>query len=588
MNYKKELTMIPSNYPRPFMYRKDWRSLNGAWEFDFYDDEFLIESEKKITEPLQYTINVPYTYQTKASGINDTGVHKKVIYRRKVQFLEKEKEKRIILHFAAADYRTDVWIDGEKAGYHEGGYAPFSFDITQFVTDKKEITISVIIEDSPSLEQPRGKQAVTDPFACWYTPVTGLWQSVWLEFLPYNHIENFSLDVNTQTTTALYRLFLSNVIEKSTIVAEVFFYGEKITEKSYTSKFPSTDIMLPINDAKLWSPEEPNLYEIRFSLYENGDIIDQIETYFAFRELEMKMSGLYINNKRYFQKLVLMQGFWKESGYTAPSDNAFEYDIKTAKEMGFNGGRMHIKAEDPRFYYAADRLGFLIWGEAPSFYKFTKNAISAFRKEWSDIVMRDALHPSIVVWVLGNESWGMRDIENSKEIQSWLNEVFDFTKKLDSTRPIIGNDGWEHLKRDLFTFHSYEHNPKKLEKDWMKARNNYLCGINKKPFNLNNDINTNIPWVLSEFGGITFIRKEDTDAHWGYEDALSSVDAFTERLKLIIEKASSLDSITGWCYTQFSDIEKEKNGLLFADRTSKIDAVNIKQLIDTACREVIK
>ena len=571
--------MIPAEYPRPNMYRKSWRSLNGWWEFDFYDDYFVLCSMEKIASTLNHTIQVPFTYQTTMSGIGTGDIHERVIYRRKIKITDKERENRIILHFGAVDFNAEVWIDNTVVGSHKGGYTPFSFDITPFTKEKQEIVLSLIAEDKPTPVQPRGKQAQGTPFDCWYTAATGIWQSVWMEFLPDIYINTFSAIQNVKSGSVNYKLNISSPDKTCCVVADVQLNGESVAHMRSECSYPCTEVNLTIPEFQKWSPEEPNLYNVYFSLVRNETVIDEIETYFSFREVGLEPDGLYINKKRYFQKLILMQGFWQESGYTAPYVDSFERDIKCAKEMGFNGCRMHMKYEDPRFLYAADRLGFLVWAEAPSFYTFTDESCSVFRKELMDVLKRDLLHPCVITWVIGNESWGMRDIDKSEKIKTWLNEITELTRSIDPTRPIISNDGWEHLTSDIMTFHSYEHGEEALKDDWNRARNNDRCGIHNKTFNLTGKNMHIIPWVLSEFGAISFLRHREGSEHWGYGDVAESEEDLLLRFEGLIKNASSLDGISGWCYTQFSDIEQEKNGLLFEDRTPKIEPSSIKKIL---------
>ncbi|MFO7731754.1 MAG: glycoside hydrolase family 2 TIM barrel-domain containing protein [Spirochaetia bacterium] len=572
--------MIPAEYPRPNMYRKSWRSLDGWWEFDFYDDYFVLSPREKIDGNLHHTIQVPFTYQTSISGIGTADIHERVIYRRTVRLKDKERESRIILHFGAVDFNAEVWIDNTVVGSHKGGYTPFFFDITAFTKEKQEIVLSLIVEDRPTPAQPRGKQAPGTPFDCWYTAVTGIWQSVWLEFLPDIYFSKFSAVQNAKNGSVNYKLNISSPGENCCIEAEIRFNGESVAHMKSECSYPCTEVNLTVPEFQSWSPEAPNLYTVHFYLVRNETVIDEVETYFSFREVGLKSDGLYINKKRYFQKLVLMQGFWQESGYTAPSIDSYEKDIRRAKEMGFNGCRMHMKFEDPRFLYAADRLGFLVWAEAPSFYAFTDESCSVFRKELIDILKRDLLHPSVITWVLGNESWGMRDINESEKIRSWLNEIKELTRRIDPTRPIICNDGWEHLNSDIMTFHSYEHSEKALKDDWYRARRNERCGILKKHFDLTGKNILALPWVLSEFGAISLLRQREGSEHWGYGDVATSEEDLLHRFERLIQDASSLDGISGWCYTQFSDIEQEKNGLLFEDRTPKIKPSAIKKILD--------
>ena len=571
--------MIPKEYPRPNMYRQSWRSLNGPWEFDFYDDAFVLAHKEKLAETLGRTIQVPFSYQTRLSGIDDKDIHERLVYRKKIQLTDAERDHRVRLHFAAVDFFAEVWIDDVCVGSHTGGYTPFYFDIDRFFEDRHAITLSLIVEDKPSAEQPRGKQAVATPFACWYTAVSGIWQSVWLEFLPDVYIAELSGEQHAGSGTADFRVQISGPAKECQITAEVLFDGQCVASSEVECAYPSTEIHFDIPTIRRWSPENPNLYEVKFSLMQANVLIDQVETYLSFRTIDMRSDGLYLNGERYFQKLVLMQGYWMESGYSPPGRDSFDRDILMAKEMGFNGCRMHMKFEDPRFLHAADRLGFLVWGEAPSFYSFSASACAVFRKELTEIVNRDMRHPSLIAWVIGNESWGIKEISESERIRSWLDEIVQMTRSIDPSRPVISNDGWEHLDSDIMTLHSYEHSAESLREDWHKARKNERCGIHNRVFHLRPTDTLTLPWVLSEFGAISFIGESREVDHWGYGDTAESTEAFLSLLRHILEAASSLDGISGWCYTQFSDVEKEKNGLLFADRTPKVEPSHIRDLI---------
>ena len=572
--------MIPKDYPRPNMYRKTWRSLNGTWGFDFYDDAFVLAHKEKLSEPLSRSIRVPFTYQTRLSGIDSQEIHERMLYRRKIELSDAERDGRVRLHFAAVDFMTEVLIDGECVGSHTGGYTPFSYDISHFFRNTSEVTLSLVVEDKPSPDQPRGKQAVAAPFACWYTAVSGVWQSVWLEFLPEMHIAALDGQQNAEAGSADFRVQLSGPCNQFHLAAEVWFDGKQVAARTCDCAYPSTEVHFDIPDAKQWSPENPNMYEVQFFLMRGEVVLDQVETYLSFRKIDVRKDGLYINQDKYFQRLVLMQGFWQESGYTAPTAESFEQDILQAKEMGFNGCRMHMKFEDPRFLYAADRLGFLVWGEAPSFYSFSEAAAAVFRKELIEIVRRDMQHPSLIAWVIGNESWGIKDISQSERIRSWLNEIVAMTRSIDPTRPVISNDGWEHLRSDIMTLHSYEHNSEQLRADWGRARRNQTCGILNKKFHLQPADMTELPWMLSEFGAVSFIGENREVEHWGYGEAAESRAAFLTLLRQVIATASGLDGISGWCYTQFSDVEKEKNGLLCADRTPKVEASLIREIVN--------
>lgn len=570
--------MIPEHYPRPNLYRSSWKSLNGPWDFDYYDDDFLVTPEEKVRMPLTRVIEVPFAYQSEASGIGDKQSHRKLLYRRIVSLDNTVDLPRIILHFGAVDYRAEVWINQINVGTHEGGYTPFSFDITESVGKDRTFSLTVICTDSTSPEQPRGKQTDGTPFACWYTATSGIWREVWLEYKPFTAIESIKSS-NTGNSSLVLDVGISGPVDRMTIRAEVSYQGEITSRSTVRACYPLTRIPVDIDNPLAWSPENPALYDIELTLWEGENLIDQVESYTSFRTVELRKEGLYLNGTLIFQRLILMQGYWDKSGYTAPETEAFSKDIHAARSMGFNGCRMHMKFEDPRFLYAADRIGFLVWEEAPAFFHFSRESRSAFLQMWIDALSISKHHPSVVVRVICNESWGIREIASSLEIRTWLRELYLLLKELDPDRPIIGNDGWEHVVGDLITLHSYEHTPEELRKDWSAARNNDRCGIERRPLWLDGPPPPNLPWVLSEFGGISYLRDDDTDPFWGYQDVPENETLFRERLKELFLTAYNLDGITGWCYTQFSDIEQEKNGLFYSDRTAKIDPVWVRTMI---------
>ncbi|HDQ13276.1 MAG TPA: hypothetical protein ENN41_00475 [Sediminispirochaeta sp.] len=352
------------------MYRKSWRSLNGWWEFDFYDDNFVYSHREKIFSELNQRILVPFTYQSSLSGIGTNDIHTHVVYRRKVRLTDQERNHRLLLHFGAVDFFAEVWVDDAVVGSHKGGYTPFYFDITPYAAEKKEITVSLIVEDKPGAEQPRGKQSIGAPFECWYSAVTGIWQSVWLEFLPDLHIETFSVQTDATNGTAFFHLRLSKPVEHCRVDTEVTYKGNSVLSLTSAARYPATELNMTIPDVRRWSPEEPNIYEVSFSLMAGEEVIDRVETYIAFREVGLSSDGLYINQQRYFQKLILMQGFWVDGGYTAPEAESFERDIQLAKEMGFNGSSSKPPASSTPptglvFWYGARLLLFTAFPKKP-------------------------------------------------------------------------------------------------------------------------------------------------------------------------------------------------------------------------------
>lgn len=562
--------MIETDYPRPSRYRSTWRSLNGPWAFDFFDDYLITNAEQRIAAPLHRMIEVPYTYQTPYSGINETEYHPCMIYRKEVRLTDRERSGHLLLHFGAVDYQTSVWIDGTCIGTHTGGYTPFSFDISEW-NSQEEITITCEVIDTLDPEQPRGKQSWCGPVACWYTPVSGIWQSVWLETVPVTYIAE---STTTAQGSAITTSVLLNEPLRGGRIKMIVSSSGVCVGKSMVPCDSSGEVNLSVNleEVLRWSIHEPNLYDIDLILLVGNEKVDMVQTYTAFREISWGEKGICINGQAVAMHLVLNQGYWPESGYTPPHDMAFHKDIKLMKDMGFNGCRMHAKYEDPRFYYWADHEGFVVWEEAPSFYQFSEKGITVFQEELEAIIGRNRVHPSIIVRVICNESWGILDIKTNTGKQQWLKSLVGSARELDPERLVIDNDGWEHLPGEIMTFHSYEHEPEKLADDWNRVRQALPGGILSKQLMVKgSEIDESMPMMLTEFGGMTYLSDASSQNDWGYGSTYYDEQEFLKALSSIVSVAGDLPDSAGWCYTQFSDVYQEKNGLVDGRRIPKAE-----------------
>lgn len=572
--------MIAPEYPRPSMYREHWRSLEGRWEFDFFDDYPITDAVHRVSGTLGMTIEVPFTYQCERSGIGDHTYHPCMVYRRRVKLTEQELMQRIILHFGAVDYEAGIWIDGQCIGTHTGGYTPFSFDITSII-DGDEFLLAIEAVDTLSLEQPRGKQSWCDPVSCWYTPSSGIWQPVWLEFVPDTFITSCSASGEiTDGHQIAVTVELNAPCPGGVIESTLSFRGEQLKSICIPCDAleRSSVFTFPLTEAHLWDVEHPDLYDITISCCTPEGVQDTVMTYAAFRTVQWDRQGMKVNGTVRALKLVLDQGYWPHSGYSAPSAQAFADDILLMKQMGFNGCRKHMKYEDPRFYHQADVLGFYVWEEAPAFYEFSSSSARQFSSELRQIIRRDAHHPSVITWVLCNESWGIAAIREDRKIQQWLSKLTSEVRAGVGV-PVIDNDGWEHLSGQIGTFHSYEHTNEQLRDDWDAARAGRSAGVHGRKLYVDEQYGSAAPLLLTEFGGLSFLERSDDRAAWGYGRARSSVEEFFEAVKLIIESAEELPDCAGWCYTQFCDVQQEKNGLLFADRRPKFPLQWLQELI---------
>lgn len=587
-----------NEYPRPQLVRTDWLNLNGEWGFAF-DDEILGSKEKWYESNAVFNkkINVPFAYQTKLSGINDPGFHDTVWYRREFTVPEQWKNKRIILHFGAVDYRSWVYVNGQFIGFHEGGHTSFSFDITESLTWQKD-TLTVHVED-PSTDEtiPRGKQFWHEQSAAiWYTRTTGIWQTVWLEPVSPNSISKLRITPDVDRGDCIMEFEATGELLGKKAEIEISFKGETVCKDSIALNETYNKRTFNLYNKHIfrtpfhhngwnWTPESPNLFDLTITLKEEETVLDEIYSYFGMRKVHTENGMVYLNNRPYYQKLVLDQGYWKEGLLTAPSDEDFKKDIILAKEMGFNGCRKHQKVEDPRFLYWADHLGFLVWGECAASPSYSENAAARLTTEWIEIIQRDYNHPSIIVWVPINESWGVPDIRNNKQQQHHSLAMYHLIHSLDSTRLVISNDGWELTKTDICAIHNYNHGNKDEKAKYEIYKEDLATKeaiLNSKPalrgIYANGFEHQGEPILLTEFGGIGF--KAGDDAGWGYT-SVKTKEEYIEDYRRVMEAVYASKIIFGYCYTQLTDVEQEINGLLTYGREPKCDLKLIKEINET-------
>ncbi|AIQ73222.1 glycoside hydrolase family 2 [Paenibacillus sp. FSL L8-0493] len=582
-------TSVPRpEYPRPQFARKDWLSLNGEWDFTF-DDEDVGEEEqwyRADTKGLfSQVIQVPFAFQSKLSGIEDPSFHDVVWYRRTFEVPEGWNGKRIVLHFGAVDYLAKVWVNGQLVAVHEGGHTPFQADITPSLI-KGNNTIILRAEDfSRDVTLPRGKQYwLEQSAAIFYTRTTGIWQSVWLEPLSAVHLSKTMMTPDIDRNEIRLRTFLQGFKSADPLKLRitVSYDGEVIAEDQYMIKNAEQLRAIGLGDfadhglGRLWSPEHPNLYDIQFQLLRNEEVIDEAASYFGMRKVSIENGKLCLNNRPYFQRLVLDQGYFPDGILTAPTDEELKRDAQLTKEMGFNGVRKHQKTEDPRFLYWCDKLGLLVWSEAANAYEYSEEYVRRFTKEWQEIIERDYNHPCIVTWVPLNESWGVPNVQIDTRQQQHGLAMYHLTKSLDEMRPVVYNDGWEHMTTDLVTIHDYESHQEVLEDRYATAESSVnAMPANRKIF-VGGASYQGQPILVSEFGGIAF-KKSEWEG-WGYSGAENEED-FLMKLKAVVDPMFTSPVIQGYCYTQLTDVEQEINGLLTYDRQPKAPLEAIRNIM---------
>lgn len=579
------MNQIPRpEYPRPDFQREKWLALNGEWDFSF--DEPIFDQK----------ILVPFACETKLSGIHDTSFHNAVWYRRSFSLPEPMHDRQILLHFGAVDYTCRLWVNNQFIREHTGGQCGFSADITDALNASGENVIVLEARDDPAdLEMPRGKQYwKPESESIFYTRTTGIWQSVWLEAVSPMHLCSCRITPLFDERSVRFSYALSAAPQHVTLTAEITFRGKTAGAVSVTPTSARGAFDWQIDQSALsawnyqedlvWTPEQPNLFDVTFRILEHGCEVDAVQSYFGMRKVSIQNGQFLLNNRPYYQKLVLDQGYWPESLLTAPSDEAFIRDIELTKAMGFNGVRKHQKVEDPRYLYHADRMGLLVWGEIGAAYLYSEQYADRIYREWLDVLRRDYNHPCIVVWTPLNESWGVQEIETDPRQQAHSEAMVAITKSMDTTRLVVDNDGWEHTNGDLLTIHDYSPSGEMLRAHLGSMDAILALRPAQRALFVGRHAYAGQPILLSEFGGVKFVPGTEAQHSWGYCEA-DSCAAFAGKLRELFDAVRACPLVDGYCYTQLTDAETEQNGLLTYDRTPKLPLETICAILNGRTNE---
>jgi beta-galactosidase/beta-glucuronidase len=539
------------DYPRPSLRRPFWANLNGEWEFDAGEAPSF---DRRIV--------VPFCPESELSGIGR--LPGDVVWYRRA--FDAPKAECLLLHFGAVDYRATVWVNDVEVARHEGGHVPFTADITGVARERGN-TVVVRAED-PLADKtiPRGKQHWTGkPEGIFYTPTTGVWQTVWLEPVASLRIRSLRLMPDLASGALDFEVDCEGQIE-----VIVRLDGD-VAGRCTVLPGPGRLVIDPVVP---WSPDSPRLYDVEVSLRDpDGKVHDRVTSHFGMRSVETRDARFYLNGEPFVQRLVLDQGYFEGGLLTAPSPEALMRDIELAKALGFNGARKHQKVEDPRWLYWADRLGFLVWSEMPSFHEHSAQAERRLAAEWTEVVRRDRDHPSVVVWVPANESFGLGDVDPAIR-SAYLVRLYRLTHELDPTRPVVSNDGWEHALTDLCTVHDYSP-PADLARRY-RSLDTTLDGTasGHQPYDPGFGYRGE-PLLVTEFGGMLWSRAEG----WGYLE-VQNRDQFLNVYRGQIEALMEPGPVEGFCYTQLTDVEQEQNGLLTAGRKPKLDPDLVRPLTE--------
>lgn len=577
------------NSPNPIFTRENHLLLDGDWAFAFDSENVGLQQKWQDRDAFPQTIRVPFVYQAPMSGIGVSDPCSTVWYRRTVTLPESMRNRMVYLHFGAVDYHSTVWVNGQLAGTHCGGYSSFRLDITGLLRPNGENTITVrAFDDDYGKNQIRGKQLWADPaFGCWYTRYTGIWQSVWLEAVSSLHIEYFSVVPLTDTKEIAVKVVLNGYHRSDDVLleAEVFYEDQpvalgriRVEDACPGMTFSVASARFPFEGLAYWTPVHPHLYTMTLRVYKRQELADEVDTYFGMRKLETSSGRVLLNNFPYYQKLILNQGYYPEGFITPENDERIREDIQLIKNMGFNGMRIHQKIESARFLYWCDRLGVAVWEEIPSMYAYEESQEQQILDEMLQIVRRDINHPCIFTWVLFNESWGVTRIRQNLKQQRLTLSAYYAVKAIDPGRFVISNDGWEHTKSDLCTLHDYAATGEEIRnlherEDWKRIGGNPWAQKRRKVF-AEGFAYEGQPYLLSEYGGISFT----TDNGWGYNAKVDSEESFFARFGALTNAVQSLSHVEGYCYTQFTDVEHEQNGLYTIDRQPKVSPEKVADI----------
>ena len=560
---KKEgpnMSIPRKEFPNPQFERENWINLNGEWDFEFDFGVSLAQADILERENWSKKITVPFCPESELSGINHKDFIPSVWYRRDFELSADNLKGRVFIHFGAADYLTTVYVNGNKAGSHKGGYISFSFDITEFAKEGKNTVIVNCVDDVRSPLQPNGKQSrLLYSHGCDYTRTTGIWQTVWLEFTPKNYIKNFRLTPDAANGSIIISAELSG---KGNFSASASFEGKAMGSvgKKAESYFNAE---IKLDEIHLWEPGNGRLYDLEMKFGE-----DKVKTYFGLRDIAIDGYRFLINGKSVFQRLVLDQGFYPDGIYTAPTEEALIHDIEMSMAAGFNGARLHQKIFEPVFLYHCDRLGYLVWGEYPNWGLDYSNpaATDAMLPEWKEEIERDYNHPAIIGWCPFNETWNYEGREQRNEL---LYTIYSMTKALDKTRPCIDTSGNYHVKTDIWDTHNYEQNV-----EIFRARYDEFEKTGKlfDPTNERCDAQYQGGiFFISEYGGIRWSVENDNESAWGYGNGPKSEEEYFARYKGLTDTLLDNGKMFAFCYTQLTDVEQEQNGVYTYYREPKFD-----------------
>jgi beta-galactosidase/beta-glucuronidase len=602
-------TTQDGSYPRPMLCREQWTSLDGPWEFGYDDTDVGLARrwfDPGSAEGFTETIEVPFPPESPASGIGRREFHPVVWYRRTVTREQLAPDglegRRVLVHFGAVDHGAHVWLDGQLVATHRGGQTPFTADVTDALDrGSAEHHLVVRAEDDPTdPDQVRGKQDWRERTrGIWYERTTGIWQPVWAESVPADHVHEVAWVPDVTAGVLRGELTVARRPSRDTLVEVTVSLGDEVlAEQTALVRDRTVGVDLRLDALRngqdrarlLWAPEHPTLVdlEVRLRDRESGAVVDQVASYTGLRTVSVDGGSFRLNDQPYYVRSVLNQGYRPETHLASRSTAELRNEVELIKEMGFNSARIHQKAEDPRWLYWADRLGLMVWGESASAYGFSASAVAGFVPEWMDLVRRDRSHPCVGLWVPVNESWGVQDIAASPAQQSYTRALAELTRALDPSRPVVSNEGWEHVDSDVLGLHDYTDDAVELRQRYVDRQavadlvQSGRTPHGRRPVlgesQLRAFLAGETPLMITEFGGVSLLAEGEAADAWGYSNAGTGKE-YADVLMGLFDALRASDQVTGFCYTQFMDTGQETNGLLFKDGTPKIPVETIRAIV---------
>lgn len=583
---------MTATHPRPQLARDGWRSLNGAWQYA-PDAGDLGLRQRWWDDPEAFTrqIQVPFPPESQDSGIGeDTGsVH---WYRRELLCDVPAPGRRVYLRFEAVDYESDVWVNGQHVAHHRGGFTPFGVDITDVLASSGRQTVVVRArDDQHDLEQPRGKQDWQDePHVIWYRRTSGIWREVWLEEVAQTHVAALRLDPDPVTGVVQVEVEVVGTDGAAADVDVRLTHEGRILASAEARVFSGRATLgLVLREAVAnatleelwWTPERPVLLDVAVNVTVDTTVLDTVHSYVGLRSVDTDAHSFLLNDQPYFLRMVLEQAYWPTSHLAAPSQDALRVEAQLIKDLGFNGLRMHQTTADPRFLAWCDRIGLLVWVDSPASFRFSERSLGRTIEEWTQIVARDRNHPSVCTWVPFNESWGIEQVSVDQRQRHAVMAVHHMLRALDGSRPTLGNDGWEYVTGDIVGVHDYRHDAAALQASYDDVDELAVAArVSGRRVVVDDRAAQRRaggkPVVLSEFGGFTLAPDEGT---WQGYGSVADGEELLSRVASVCAAVNSARGLAGFCYTQLTDTEQERNGLLTEDRRPKAKIESIARAV---------